>query len=388
MSSTVKLFRTATVAMSLDLLLKGQLKYLNQSFDVTAISGADDHLFKVKEREGVKTIGITMSREIDIKQDIKSLWRLYQTFKREKPTIVHSITPKAGLLTMVAGKLAGVPIRIHTFTGLVFPSKTGKLQQLLIKMDQILCASATHIIPEGEGVKNDLITYKITNKRLDILANGNVNGVDLSYFSKSNFSTEQLNILRNQIGLSKEKKTFVFVGRLVRDKGINELIEALKKLDSNQVQLLLVGPYEDKDPLQSETIQYIQNANNIFELGFQADVRPYFALSDLLVFPSYREGFPNVVLQAGAMDLPAIVTDISGSNEIIEDGVNGIIISKQDVNALYEAMITVIQNAQLLNKMASTARKLIADRYDQTVVWDATKQYYLKALNEKGISLD
>lgn len=388
MSSTVKLFRTATVAMSLDLLLKGQLKYLNQSFDVTAISGADDHLFKVKEREGVKTIGITMSREIDIKQDIKSLWRLYQTFKREKPTIVHSITPKAGLLTMVAGKLAGVPIRIHTFTGLVFPSKTGKMQQLLIKMDQILCAAATHIIPEGEGVKNDLITYKITNKRLDILANGNVNGVDLSYFSKSNFSTEQLNILRNQIGLSKEKKTFVFVGRLVRDKGINELIEAFKKLDSNQVQLLLVGPYEDKDPLQSETIQYIQNANNIFELGFQADVRPYFALSDLLVFPSYREGFPNVVLQAGAMDLPAIVTDISGSNEIIEDGVNGIIISKQDVNALYEAMITVIQNAQLLNKMASTARKLIADRYDQTVVWDATKQYYLKALNEKGISLD
>ena len=177
-----KLFRIATVPMSLNLLLKGQLRFLNDHFEVTAISGAGKDLDIVAEREGVKIHPIEMHRPISFIQDITSLWQLYKYFKKEKPDIIHSITPKAGLLSMMAGKLAGVPIRMHTFTGLIFPYKNGYMKRTLIIMDRILCRCATHVYPEGKGVKEDLQRHNITNKPLKIIANGNVNGVDLDYY--------------------------------------------------------------------------------------------------------------------------------------------------------------------------------------------------------------
>src|SRR5690554_5290645 len=251
----MKLFRTSTVPQSLNRLLKGQLEFLNHHFEVTAISGYDHNLQEVFSREGVKIKDISMSRSINLKKDIISLIELYIYFKKEKPTIVHSITPKAGLLTMLAGKLAGVPIRMHTFTGLIFPTKTGKMQQLLIKMDQLLCWSATNIYPEGKGVKEDLINFKITEKPLKVLANGNVNGIDLDFFSKDQISLDKQNEFKAELGLSAHDFVFVFVGRLVGDKGINELVEAFSKLQYPNAKLLLVGPLEtDLDPLKDETI--------------------------------------------------------------------------------------------------------------------------------------
>lgn len=384
-STKIKLIRTSTIALSLDVLLKGQLKYLKSKYDVIAISGYDQHLEIVREREGVKIQDVAMERNIAPVQDLKSLIQLYKVLKAEKPTIVHSITPKAGLLTMLAAKFAGVPVRIHTFTGLVFPTRSGKMQQLLIKMDQLLCWAATHIIPEGEGVKKDLINFNITNKPLRILANGNVNGIDLDLFHMKHFSPKQLDNLRVQIGLDPNKKTLVFVGRLVKDKGINELITAFKLLDQSKVQLLLVGPYEDKDPILSEHKAHISSAPNVYAVGFQSDVRPYFAISDLLVFPSYREGFPNVVIQAGAMGLPAIVTDISGSNEIIIKDENGIIIPSKNSDALYESMEYLISNPDKLNQLKSNARRLVESRYDQHIVWEAVNSFYKEALKQKEL---
>ncbi len=172
-----KVIRTATVPLSLDLLLKGQLSFLDQYYNIIAVSGEDNHLETVRLREQVQTVSLEMQRKISPLKDIKSLWKLIQLFKKEQPLIVHSITPKAGLLSMLAARITGVPIRIHTFTGLIFPSKKGIMQQVLIWMDKILCASATAIIPEGKGVKDDLLMYKITNKPLNVLANGNVNGI-------------------------------------------------------------------------------------------------------------------------------------------------------------------------------------------------------------------
>lgn len=384
-STKVKVIRTSTIALSLDVLLKGQLKFLKKQYEVVAISGQDKHLELVKVREDVKVMGVNMERNISPIQDFKSLFKLYKVLKAEKPTIIHSITPKAGLLSMLAGKLAGVPIRIHTFTGLVFPTRAGKMQQLLIKTDQLLCWAATHIIPEGEGVKKDLINYKITDKPLNILANGNVNGIDLDFFSKSHFSPDQLEHLSNKVGLNANKMTLVFVGRLVKDKGINELIAAFKSLDHTKVQLLLVGPYEDKDPILPENVAYIASAQNIFSVGFQDDVRPYFAISDLLVFPSYREGFPNVVIQAGAMGLPAIVTDISGSNEIIIEGKNGTIIPSKNIEALKIAINDMISNPTKLLALQSNARKLVESRYDQHIVWEAVNDFYQAALKQKEL---
>lgn len=373
-----KVLRLATVAMSLDLLLKGQLAYLNRFFEVKAVSGEDTHLQTVREREAVMTIAVAMSRPIHPLKDIRSLVRLYRVFRKERPALIHSITPKAGLLSMVAGKLAGVPVRIHTFTGLIFPYKSGLLQKLLVAMDKLLCSCATHIFPEGEGVKNDLIRYGITKKPLKVIANGNVNGVDLSYYDPS------LAVHNPLLPDLSQHFVFTFVGRLVGDKGINELAVAFDRLsrEYNHVRMVLVGPYEqDLDPLQPGTLDIIRNNSNIHTTGFVRDIRPYLQRSHCLVFPSYREGFPNVVLQAGAMNLPCIVTDISGSNEIIISGFNGLICRQKDTADLYEKMKLLLTDDSLRESLTLNARSHIQKLYSQEHVWECLKNEYESLLN-------
>ncbi|MFR9165367.1 MAG: glycosyltransferase family 4 protein [Dysgonomonas sp.] len=374
-----KLIRTSTVPISLSILLNGQLAFLNKWFFVIGVSSPKAELSIVEQREGIETKGIEIKRNISPFNDLVALWHLYLYFRKEKPLIVHSITPKAGLLSMLAARLANVPIRMHTFTGLIFPYKKGFFQKLLIIMDKILCKCATNINPEGNGVKNDLLKYKITNKPLMVLGNGNVNGIDTSYFDPSLFDEANKEKLRNELNIKKNDFVFIFVGRLVTDKGINELIKAFKEVNSkfSQTKLLLVGPFEtDLDPLKEDTIKEIKSNPNIITTGFQNDVRPYFIISDAFVFPSYREGFPNVVMQAGAMGLPAIVTDINGSNEIIIEGVNGTIIPSKDDISLVQKMILFISDKDLLIKLKSKAREMIKSRYEQQMVWNALLTEY------------
>lgn len=380
-----KVIRTATVAISLDILLKGQLQFLNQQFNVIAISGNDVHLENVQSREGVQTIAIKIERQISPINDLVSLFKLYKTFKKEKPQIVHSITPKAGLLSMIAAYFAGVPIRMHTFTGLIFPSKTGFLKRILIILDKVLCFFATNIYPEGQGVKDALVAYKITNKPLHIIANGNINGIDLDYFINANNSNNQQQ-LKAKLNISEADFVFIFVGRLVRDKGINELISVFDKLNNNFIntKLLLVGPFEqENDPILPSTLQKLNNHKAIVSVGHQADVRPYFEIANVLVFPSYREGFPNVVMQAGAMNLPSIVTNINGCNEIIIQNKNGLIIEPKDETALFNAMQLLLQNKELTAQLKNNARELIKARYDKNIVWDGILNEYRKFVDFK-----
>lgn len=382
-----KLFRISTVPVSLNILLKGQLRYLNQFFDVTAISGTGEELHEVEIREGVKTQVIEMERKISPMKDLISLYYLYQYFKKEKPDIIHSITPKAGLLSMIAGKAAGVPVRMHTFTGLIFPSRKGLFKIILIQMDRLLCFCATHIFPEGKGVQGDLIHYGITRKPLKIIANGNVNGIDTLYYSSHQVSPIQQQKLKIQLGIGERDFVFIFAGRLVKDKGINELVAAFEALSERergsetirpQAKLLLVGPLEqDLDPLYAETLEEIANNPHIVSVGFQEEVRPYFAISNALVFPSYREGFPNVVLQAGSMGLPSIVTDISGCNEIIQHGCNGLIVPPKEVGSLRIAMEQVLHNPSLYEALKSKSQERILP-YEQKAVWEALLAEYRK----------
>jgi glycosyltransferase involved in cell wall biosynthesis len=384
-----KIIRTSTVALSLDVLLKGQLEYLNEYYEIIAVSGEDKNLETVRNREKVKTISVSMERNISILQDLNSLLNLYRVFKAEKPQIVHSITPKAGLLSMTAAYFAKVPIRMHTFTGLVFPYKTGRFQKLLIIMDKVLCKFATHIFPEGKGVMQDLQKYKITKKPLKIIANGNVNGIDVAHYNSDHFTEKQKTELRQSLKISEDSLVFVFVGRLVTDKGINELVEAfstLQKEVSKNINLLLVGPFEDKlDPLKAHTKKEMEQNNAIITVGYQNDVRPFFAISDVLAFPSYREGFPNVVLQAGAMGLPSIVTDISGSNEIILQGINGLIIPKKSTFALQKEMQNLLNDKVLLKQLKTNARKQITNRFKQEVVFEAILKEYEDILKQKKL---
>ncbi|WP_278353922.1 glycosyltransferase family 4 protein [Chryseobacterium gleum] len=384
----MKVIRTSTIPLSLNVLLKGQLKFLSEFYEIVGISSEGQLLDEVKQREGIQTIGVDMERGISPVKDLASLYRLYKVLKKEKPVIVHSITPKAGLLTMLAGKIAGVPIRIHTFTGLIFPTRKGVVQKLLIGMDRLLCKSATHIYPEGHGVKKDLIDYKITSKPLKVIANGNVNGIDLNYFSPGQVSEDQKMLLKKELKIEDSDFVFVFVGRLVGDKGINELIKAFSAFNKNENQqhskLLLVGPLEqDLDPLSPDTLKEIETNRDIISVGFQKDVRPYFAISDALVFPSYREGFPNVVMQAGAMELPSIVSDINGCNEIIIENQNGVIIPVKDSERLQKEMEKMISDRDYYEALKKNARPMIEDRFEQSVIWNAILTEYNKLIKER-----
>ena len=263
-----KIIRVATVDMSLGL-LKGQLHFLNKYYNVIAVSSNGPSIKQTEKEEGVKVVTINMQRKIALLSDIRSLIKLYILFKREKPYIVHSITPKAGLLSMTASFFAKVPNRMHTFTGLIFPSKTGLFQKLLINMDRILCFFATNIYPEGHGVKKDLENYKITSKPLKVLANGNINGIDTDHFDPSLYSSEFRLSLKNSLNILPKDFVYIFVGRLVGDKGVNELVEAFVKFsnENKNTKLLLVGPFENElDPLLKTTIKHIETNKNIIHV--------------------------------------------------------------------------------------------------------------------------
>jgi glycosyltransferase involved in cell wall biosynthesis len=385
----MKIIRTSTIPLSLNVLLKGQLKFLNEFYEIVGISSEGELLEEVKQREGIKTIEVNMERGISPLKDLTSLYKLYKILKTEKPVIVHSITPKAGLLTMLSGKMAGVPIRVHTFTGLIFPTRKGVIQKVLINMDRLLCSAATHIYPEGEGVKKDLIDYKITSKYLKVIGNGNVNGIDLEYFSPDQVSEAHKELLKKGLNIKNEDFVFVFVGRLVGDKGINELVKAFSLLNKTKnaergFKLLLVGPLEQElDPLREDILNEIKNNPDIIDVGFQKDVRPYFAISDVLAFPSYREGFPNVVIQAGAMGLPSIVSDINGCNEIIIEDQNGVIVPVKNNEKLSQAMERMKSDTNYYQKLKMNARPMIKSRYEQSEVWNAILSEYKKLIKEK-----
>ena len=374
-----KIIRISTVPMSLDLLLKGQLKMLTEDYEVVAVSSPGKELANVATREGVRTIAVPMERQISPIKDFIALVRLVKLFRKERPTMVHSLTPKAGLLSMIAAWMCRVPVRIHTFTGLVFPTAKGIKQKLLIATDRITCHCATFINPEGDGVKRDLAKYRITKKPLHIIGNGNINGINLDIFSRSEDIMSQAEKMRKD-GVT----TFCFVGRIVGDKGINELVAAFDELHEEYpaTGLLLVGTYEDSDPPSAETMQKIEKNSAIEYAGWQDDIRPHLAASDIFVFPSYREGFPNVVLQAGAMGLPAIVTNINGSNEIVKEGVNGIIIEPRNKEHLKNAMKKLLIEKNTREKLASNARPLIAERYEQKKLWEALKKTYRSLFNK------
>lgn len=369
-----KVLRITTVPISLKLLLEGQLNMLNRDYEVVAVSSPGKELEEVGKREGVRTEAVCMERRIALVQDFKSLVDLIRLIRKEKPWMVHTMTPKAGLLGMLAARICGVPVRMHTFTGLVFPTATGIKKRLLMLTDRITCACATFINPEGEGVKNDLMRFGITHKELHIIGNGNVNGVDVSYFDRTDEVLCQAESIREEGCI-----TFCFVGRIVGDKGINELVESFVEIikEFPACRLILVGDFEGKlDPVMPVVRRIIFENERIVFAGWQDDIRPYLAASDVFVFPSYREGFPNVILQAGAMGLPCIVTDINGSNEIIHDQVNGLIIPPHDKDALWKAMKIMVTDETIRREMGDRARNIIINRYDRHLIWDEIQRVY------------
>ena len=343
-----KIIRATTVPQSLNAFCNGMLRELSEEYEVVAVSSPGEGLDQVAQREGVRTVAVPMERHISLMNDLRSLWRMWRVMRRERPDMVHSMTPKAGLMCMMAGWLARVPRRVHTFTGLVWPTTTGFKRRVLMATDWLTCACATHVIPEGEGVKSDLLNHGITRKPIRVLGYGNVRGIDMTHYSR-----ESIDVPDRPAGAG---FTFVF--------------------------LVLVGPREDDlDPVLPSTTERINRGEGIEAVGSQREVRPFYAAADALVFPSYREGFPNVVIEAGAMGLPSIVTDINGAREIIIDGQNGVIVPPQDEEELYRAMKDFVEKPELVKALATQARPLIASRFEQGYVRRCLYDFYHEILN-------
>lgn len=374
-----KIIRAVTVSESVEFYQPIVKDLLNKGYEVVSVSSPGPELEGLR-KEGIKVLEIPMERHISLMRDIVSLFRLIRVFLEEKPEMVHSMTPKAGLLCMLAAWTTRVPKRVHTFTGLVWPTATGMARRILMATDWITCACATHVIPEGQGVMNDLQNH-ITKKPMKVLGYGNVRGVDMLHFSKRPEVISMSNSLKNP-----DVFTFVFVGRIVRDKGMDELMEAFSNLinDNKNVRLFLVGNYEQElDPVSELTIEHIKSIPQIQAVGpkYGDELLAYYAASDCFVFPSYREGFPNTVMEAGAMGLPSIVTDINGSREIIVNGENGVIIPSKDTKALYNAMNKMIEDRETYASMATKARPMIESRFEQGYVRSCLLDFYDEILS-------
>jgi capsular polysaccharide biosynthesis glycosyltransferase capM len=356
----------------------------SNGFDVKGVSSEGEELREVRENEGIVMEAINMSRKITPFQDLKSLWEMWNFLRKEKPQIVHTHTPKAGIIGMLAARLAGVPHRLHTVAGLPLMEATGIKRKILNFVEELTYSSATRVYPNSKGLYDFILQNNFTqSNKLKIIANGSSNGINTAFFSSTQVSEIEKVALREKLNIQPDDFVFVFVGRIVSDKGINELIKAFSELQAAEnneqigIKLLLVGGLEsDLDPLNPETLAEINQNRDIISVGFQQDVRPFFAISDALAFPSYREGFPNVVMQAGAMGLPSIVSDINGCNEIIVEGENGLIIPSKNVEKLKEKMLTLARDKNLYTKLRENSRRMIENRYEQSVVWKALWEEY------------
>lgn len=349
------------------------MRLKGDGYDVVVVTSPGKELDDFKQRHPQeKAIEVPMERRISLTKDIKSLWKMIGVVRKEKPYMIHSMTPKAGLLSMIAGWLTGVPVRVHTFTGLVWPTATGLKRKILIATDWLTCACATHIIPEGLGVLDDLKNHKVCRKPMKVLGYGNVKGVDMERFNPARFT---------EVQRDDEVFRYVFVGRIVGDKGINELVEAFVRLNNEYpaTKLTLVGKYEaNLDPVKPVTLKMIEENPCIDACGpkYGDDLLVEYMKSHCFVMPSYREGFPNTVMEAGALRLPSVVTDINGSREIIIHGENGLIVPSKDADALYEAMKQMLLDKSAYEQMAANARHLINSRFEKSFVQDCLIKFY------------
>lgn len=377
-----KFFIVTTIPVSLNF-FKGQCALLNQYLEVLVVSSQRKKLELFGLSEGVKTHCISMKRSISLFYDLISLCQFIFFFFRERPKVVHGNTPKASLLSMLAARITGVPVRIYMCHGLRYQGSCGFMRKLLMSMERLSCLCATEVLCVSKGVRKTLIEDKIcSSSKCKVILYGSANGIDLNLFDP-----DKVNIcgLRTQIGIPDKDFVFLFVGRIVKDKGINELTGAFNRLSKKytNISLLLVGAEENKlNPISEEASIVIKQNPKIFAVGRKEDVKPYMLLSDTFVLPSYREGFGMVLIEAGALGKPCITTDIIGCNEIILPNENGVIIPSKDEEALYRAMEYFLLHPEEVERMAKKARPLITSRYDRKMVWEALLKEYKRIIRD------
>jgi glycosyltransferase involved in cell wall biosynthesis len=353
--------------------------------EVIVCSASGKEVEALERDEGVKHVAIPFTRKITPLQDLICLILLIRFFRQYKPQIVHTHTPKAGLLGMMAAWLCGIPVRMHTVAGLPLMESRG-LKRLILLLTERLTYFCSHIVyPNSEGLYRYMVKeLDISERKMKIIGKGSSNGIDTTFFSRTQEVESEAARIRSELKINVDAIVFSFVGRIVKDKGMHELTGAFRQLVDRKKNcyLLLVGPLEqDLDPLHPEVLTFLQQHSNVVLAGFQSDVRPWIAASDVFVFPSYREGFPNVVMQACCLSVACIVSDINGCNEIIRQRETGLIVPAKDENALYLAMDALAEDEAARKVFAQKARHYVVEHYDQRYIWNSLLAEYKSQLD-------
>ena len=375
-----KLFITTTAARTLPF-FKGQTKLWNEVFDVCAISSEKENLINFAQTEGIRYSYMPMHREISLISDVCCLIHFIWLFIKERPYIVHGNTPKASMLSMVAAWLTRRPVRIYMCHGLRYQTATGNLRRILMFMEKLSCSCSTQVICVSEGVRKQLVKDGLCKEgKGKVVGYGTAGGIDVNYFTRNAIIGAPDK--RAELAIPKDAFVFSFVGRIVKDKGINELVAAFDKLSQDHdVSLILVGPQEkDLDPIKRETEELIKANKHIYAVGRQNDVRPYLAASDAFVLPSYREGVGMVLLEANAMGVPCIASDIIGCNDVVTVGGNGELVQPRRADALYQKMKDWVEHREYV--AARGCRNYVISRYSRE---DVKRAYYQELKSLAGL---
>ena len=360
-----KLIIIVTVPVVLETWLKGQPRFLSNYYEVEIITASSHTIPSVAEYENVDIKTMDFTRKISPLRDTKVLFQLVRYMIKEKPAIVYTLTPKAGLLGMIASWISRVPYRIHCVVGLPHLEAKARRKTILTMTEKVTYSFASKIYCNSLNLQT--VVSSLTTKPVGVIGNGSVNGVDTEVF-KDTLTLEEKKVIINNLGFMEDDFIITFVGRIVKDKGINELVNVFTKLNLKykNVKLLLIGDYKNEtDPISAISMKTIETHKSIKYLEFQEDVGEYMAISSLFVLPSYREGLPNVLIEAGSYGIPLVATDINGCNEIIQNDINGILVKKKDETDLYNAIEKFVLDTNFYKMIKSHVRESIIKKYDQ-----------------------
>ena len=359
----------ATVEFAVSAFLLSHLKELSKYYDLTVIVNLKNPNFLIDKKLDIKLVNINFSREINIISDLLSLVQLAYLFLIKKYDAVHSITPKAGLLAMIASFLTFTPVRVHCFTGQVWSTKSGLSRLFLKLIDKIIGNLSTQNIVDSKSQYDFLVKENVLNKdKALVFGSGSVSGVDLLKFKPN---TKVKSSLRKKLKISPSSFVFVFLGRLNSDKGIHDLINAFISTDLKSAYLLLVGP--DEENISSKLKG---NQSNIIFSGLISSPQDFLAVSDVLCLPSYREGFGNVVIEAAATGVPSIVSNIYGLSDAIVLNKTGLAHEPHDVQEITKLMKSLFNNRKLVMDLGKAAKKRAISEFDSKILVKHWKIFY------------
>jgi len=380
-----KLIRITTIPMALHVLLPGQMKFMSENgFKVIMISADGENLDKVIENEKCQHIIVPMTRKITPWQDLLCLFQLIKIFRKEKPDIVHSHTPKAGLLGMMAAKISGIKIRIHTVAGLPLMEESGLKYALLKQIEKITYSVANHVWPNSNSLYNFIKKNNLADAyKLKVIGQGSTNGVSITRFNKETLDKNFLTVIKGNINYDTASVYLLYIGRLVKHKGIVALVNVFSLLKKNypHLKLILVGIFESSlDPLPKKILKQIVDDPCIINVGWSDNAEYYMSLAHYFVFPSYREGFPNVLLEAGAIQLPVICSNIPGNTDIIIHNETGLLFEKKNEKDMYQKLKYALDNPKKMLSMANKLQHYIKFWYEREMYWKILLEEYNKLI--------